>query len=251
MSGLVLSLFPGLDLFGEAFTREGFVVVRGPDILFGSDVADFHPPRGVFDGVIGGPPCQFATNLHRIRAAGRQYHKPAVDLIGEFMRIVRESGCAWAVMENVINARRSASAPSWHAAILRDWDCGGETMRRRAFWSWPFCILDPVPRPGKPEHTVMVSTGRRGGSRYVSDKYFLPGNLPLREYERLQGAPGIVAALEKAGASRRFAIHLLGNAVPLAMGGYIARHVRAQLRVRDEGPGLRELAEDEPERLRR
>lgn len=33
---LVLSLFPGLDLLGHAFTEEGFTVVRGPDPIYNS-----------------------------------------------------------------------------------------------------------------------------------------------------------------------------------------------------------------------
>ena len=54
---LVLSLFPGIGLLDRAFELEGFCVVRGPDLLWGGDIKTFHPPAGVFDGVIGGPPC--------------------------------------------------------------------------------------------------------------------------------------------------------------------------------------------------
>ncbi len=36
MRYLVLSLFPGADLFGEAFEREGFCVVRGPELILGA-----------------------------------------------------------------------------------------------------------------------------------------------------------------------------------------------------------------------
>ena len=35
---LVLSIFPGLDLLGMAFEREGFCVVAGPDVCWGRDV---------------------------------------------------------------------------------------------------------------------------------------------------------------------------------------------------------------------
>ncbi len=58
MSGLVLSLFPGIGLLDMAFEQEGYCVVRGPDVLWGGDIRNFHPPAGVFEGVIGGPPCQ-------------------------------------------------------------------------------------------------------------------------------------------------------------------------------------------------
>lgn len=55
MRDLVLSIFPGIDLLGRAFEEEGFCVVRGPDLLWGGDVRAFHPPAGVFGGVIGVP----------------------------------------------------------------------------------------------------------------------------------------------------------------------------------------------------
>jgi hypothetical protein len=51
MSGLVLSLFPGIGLLDMAFEEEGFCVVRGPDLLWGGDIKNFHPPRGKFNGV--------------------------------------------------------------------------------------------------------------------------------------------------------------------------------------------------------
>jgi DNA (cytosine-5)-methyltransferase 1 len=63
---LVLSLFPGLDLFGHAFTEEGFSVARGPDPLYNSRIEDFHVPAGRFDGIIAGPPwdeSSFGTDL--------------------------------------------------------------------------------------------------------------------------------------------------------------------------------------------
>lgn len=50
----MLSVFPGIDLLGRAFESEGFCVVRGLDLLWGGDVRTFHPPRGVFWGMIGG-----------------------------------------------------------------------------------------------------------------------------------------------------------------------------------------------------
>jgi hypothetical protein len=51
---LVLSIFPGIDGLGRAFEELGYCVVRGPDVLWGGDVRRFHPPAGVFAGVIGG-----------------------------------------------------------------------------------------------------------------------------------------------------------------------------------------------------
>jgi DNA (cytosine-5)-methyltransferase 1 len=92
---LVLSLFPGIGLLDSAFEAEGFQVVRGPDILWGGDVHRFHVPAGVFTGVIGGPPCQTFSTASAIRGTAK------LDLIPEFLRVVREAQPEWVVMENV------------------------------------------------------------------------------------------------------------------------------------------------------
>src|SRR5688572_16058979 len=80
-----------------AFEEEGFCVVRGPDLLWGGDVRNFHPPAGRFDGVIGGPPCQAFSS-----ASGGT--STAENLIPEFERVVTEAEPGWFVMENVPQA---------------------------------------------------------------------------------------------------------------------------------------------------
>ena len=97
---LVLSLFPGIGLLDRAFEEEGFTVVRGPDVLWGGDIRRFHPPAGVFDGVIGGPPCQAFSRLAcMVRHNG--YEPTFGNLIPEFERCVAEARPRWFVMENV------------------------------------------------------------------------------------------------------------------------------------------------------
>ena len=127
-------------------------------------------------------------------------------------------------MENVFGARHHGSIPAaWHPVVLRDWDCGGETHRKRIIWTAPFEITRPPHREGTPSLSVMASTARRGRtSAYANDKRFLPGYFPIEEYERLQGFPGITAALRRASASKRVCVHLIGNGVPHAMGKLIA-----------------------------
>ena len=103
MPELTLSLFPGIGLLDRAFEQEGFCVVRGPDVIWGGDIREFHPPAGVFDGVIGGPPCQtFSSLAHLVRANG---HEPKFgNLIPEYERCVREAQPEWFLMENVPQA---------------------------------------------------------------------------------------------------------------------------------------------------
>lgn len=229
MNRLVLSIFPGIDLLGRGFEAEGFCVVRGPDLLWGGDVRLFHPPTGVFDGVIGGPPCQVFSRAGQISGTS------AVDLVPEFVRVCQEVSPQWIVMENVVDAIGHPSIPAdWWPCILRDWDCGGLTARRRAFWTWPFALPDMPRRAGEPSPSVMATSWKRGPrtSQYVQDKGFLPGDLPVSEYGRLQGASDVVAVLEAHRSSKAFTVHVLGNGVPLPMGRTIASAVRSALEVR-------------------
>lgn len=223
MTNLVLSCFPGIGLLDQAFEEAGFTVVRGPDRLWGGDIHRFHVPAGVFAGVIGGPPCQVFSSAGHLNAAGKS---SKLDLIPEFVRVVSEARPAFVVMENVRGALNHAAIPAdWQPTILRDWDCGGFTSRTRAFWTWPFPMLAPPRRAGEPAHSVMATSHKRGRSDnpFAIAKGYLPGGLPIAEYARLQGADEIGARLIEHGASRQFAVHCLGNGVPLALGRYVAR----------------------------
>lgn len=100
---LVLSLFPGAGVLDGAFVKEGYCVVRGPDLLWGQEIANFHPPANRFEGVIAGIP---ATLVH------------------EFERVVNETRPRWWVAE----IGRGAPLPS---------GAEGEQMigARRFLWS--------------------------------------------------------------------------------------------------------------------
>lgn len=229
MNGLVLSLFPGIGLLDRAFEEEGFCIVRGPDVLWGGDNRRFTPPPRIFRGVIGGPPCQKHSTASAI--VGTE----AIDLIPDFVRIVDESQAEFAVMENVSGAWGHEAIPrNWNPVELVDFDCGGETKRRRCFFTWPMMVLSPGRRGRGGAHTVMASTFKRGrsDSQYVIDKCFLPGDLPVEEYGRLQGCESLAVALRDHPFkfSRSSIIGMLGNGVPLAMGRTIARAVKEALR---------------------
>src|SRR5215831_14578628 len=86
-----------------AFEQEGFTVVRGPDVLWGGDIRRFHPPADVFDGVIGGPPCQAFSRL-AIMVRHNGYEPRFGNLIPEFERCVAEAWPRWFLMENVQDA---------------------------------------------------------------------------------------------------------------------------------------------------
>ncbi|MBX3082957.1 MAG: DNA cytosine methyltransferase [Anaerolineae bacterium] len=235
MNQLILSLFPGADLFGRAFEERGFCIVRGPDRLWAQDVRDFHAIPGKFDGIIGGPPCQPFS-------AAAISGSDAENLIPEFVRIIEESRPQWAVMENVMGA--AGAAPPWPSTTIRDWDVGGNTFRKRTFW---FYGIDPAPKPilraGEPNYSVLASSWNRHGQLVGRGP-----NKPLsaEKAAALQGFPnlgeqlieGLPGKLQGDGVKWRgvslssrniLAVHMLGNGVPRAMGLYIARHVENQL----------------------
>lgn len=224
MSGLVLSLFPGIGLLDRAFEEAGFCVVRGPDLLWGGDVRSFNVPAGRFDGVIGGPPCKAFSTLANInRARGR---KLADNLIPEFERLVEAASPAWFLMENVERAPLPV-VPGFQVktVLLNNRWCGGEQNRRRRFcFGTPSgLVLHPQLSALEPygwEPAVTTSSGglshfNRGGYRSFA-----------RECE-LQGLPGDFlknSPLTVAGKKT-----LVGNGVPLYMGRVIADAVKSAI----------------------
>ncbi len=133
MSGLVLSIFPGIDLLGRAFEEEGYCVVRGPDLIWGGDIREFHPPAGVFEGVIGGPPCQaFSALRHLIKHNG---HEPRFgNMIPDYERVCYEAQPEWFLMENVPDAPiPDVDGYVTKAMLIRDKWVGGVQPRPRRF----------------------------------------------------------------------------------------------------------------------
>ena len=140
MGSLVLSIFPGFGLLDHAFTVEGFTVVRGPDVIWGGDIRTFRPPAGVFDGIIGGDPCQSHSALaNLVRAKGLEPSFP--DMTPEYKRVVEEARPAWFLRENVPQAPEIKPDGYDVRSFLLDNSTldsgdgtGNEQMRRRRWW---------------------------------------------------------------------------------------------------------------------
>ena len=131
MKGVALSIFPGIDLLGRAFEEAGWCVVRGPDVIWGGDIHSFHPPAGVFDGIIGGDPCQSHSALvHLVRHNGNEPKFP--DMSPEFQRVIEEAQPRWWVRENVPAAPKIAPAgyDVWSMQLV-DYHVGGSQPRQR------------------------------------------------------------------------------------------------------------------------
>lgn len=124
---LVLSLFPGVDLLGRGFSRAGFAVAKGPDLLLDERIEEFHVPRYRFNGIIGGPPCTNYSDANRKRdqAEGDR-------LVWHFLRIVHEGQPEWWLMENVRNVP-DVQLPGYNVQRLDvlDTDFGGKQSRLR------------------------------------------------------------------------------------------------------------------------
>ena len=247
MNNLVLSIFPGIDLLGRAFEEEGYCVVRGPDLLWGGNIKTFHPPAGVFEGVIGGPPCQFASRLRHLNplAGAKQGN-----LIPEFERVVAEARPSWWLMENVREAPEpKVTGYKVHYLMLNNRWLGAvqHRVRRFSFGTASGVILDvEVALFESPRSELAVTSSaskvpvRIGGSGKVKASLkpvtVLAGHGPVgrgRGYENqitlaeaceLQGLP--VGFLDDS----PFTVHgkrqVIGNSVPLPMGSAIAKAVR-------------------------
>jgi DNA (cytosine-5)-methyltransferase 1 len=249
---LLLSLFPGIGLLDRAFEEEGFVVVRGPDVLWGGDIRKFHPPAGKFDGVIGGPPCQMFSSLARLVEANG--HKTRFgNLIPEYERCVKEALPAWFVMENV----EAAPAPNVegygiHSFIIDnsllagDDGFGHEQRRLRKFtfgirggeapnlMRWidlaTFVLPDPArtltqypvnnSKAAKTRSVCATSTG--GQPRPANGAR--AGRYRLDDAIRLQGLPADF--LIDAPFTAEGKLKAVANGVPLTMGKAIARAVK-------------------------
>lgn len=244
MNGLVLSLFPGIDLLGMAFEEEGFCVVRGPDLLWGGDIHRFSPPAGKFVGIIGGPPCQMFSQVNQAARKGLQKLRP--NLIPEFERCVRQAAPDWFLMENVVQAPEPLNTGYWTCSqvINNRWVGGVQNRRRRfTFGVKPF-LAAPLSLPidfetlmpadyapcvtanGTQWEPAQWETGRGGRSR--SDR----SNKALANYIEWQGLPADFLA--DAPFTVEGKVRVVGNGVPLPMGRAIARAVKAALSVQEK-----------------
>lgn len=217
---LVLSLFPGIGLLDRAFEECGFTVVRGPDPLWGGDIHNFHAPAGVFDGVIGGPPCQAFSPIGNVNRARWGDDSVMPDLIPEYRRVVTEAAPKWWVMEN----SPQAYAPFSDAQVLtldNTW-LGEMQARRRNFWSNLRLSVDLL---------ALLPCGS-GSESTVCSK----GSVDWKGSRAARGARSLDDACELQGLPRDFCEHMpftkegklkaVANGVPLPMGRAIAQAVK-------------------------
>lgn len=214
-TGLVLSLFPGIDLLGRGFEAEGWSVVRGPDLLFGGDIRDFWVPAGLFTGVIGGSPCQDFSSLRRSPPTGY-----GEEMIAEFGRVVTAAAPAWWLLENVPGVPDIIIDGYTHQRFdLRGTECGLKQRRLRHFqFGSRFdltLVLEREPRQQATEPVCTASEGkqqqRRGWSQFCT-------------------AMGLPADFDLPSFTQAAKYQAVGNGVPLPMARLVARAIRDHLR---------------------
>ena len=207
MTALVLSLFPGIDLLGRAFEEQGYCVVRGPELFLGQDIRDFHPPRDVFWGVIGGPPCQDFSPLRRDPPTGN-----GQKMLAEFARCVTEAQPEWWLMENVSRVPDvTIRGYNWQRLdIDLKWFCDCSRLRHIQFGSKSGRLINvtkPVVTNQSVTHTAALANDDRDWT----------------ELSHIQGVSNIELPLFTVAGKKR----AIGNGVPLPMGRALASAVTA------------------------
>jgi len=220
MSGLVLSIFPGIDLLGRAFEEEGFCVVRGPDTLWGGDICKFHPPAGVFEGVIGGPPCVGESRWANMNA------NKGYTLWPEAMRVIKEANPNWWLLEAVIKHKAPyclCLSPRW---------LGEKQSRKRFFHSnlniQAFIEVSLFEHPIK-EPCFVGTELSKGLRRYVGPK---GKYTPARPWNLLCELQGLPPDFDLPCFTKEWKGRVLGNGVPLSMGRALAKAIRCALQAK-------------------
>lgn len=203
----ILSIFPGVDLFGKSFTKAGFCVVTGPDLILADDIRDFHPHPGVFNGVIGGSPCQDFSSLNRNPGT---YSR---EMLEEFIRIVELSKPDWWLLENVAGVPDiEIDGYGWQRFSLDlDWFSDYSRLRHFQFGHKDGLMLDVMKgKKGEIRGTAALANDNRSFAELCAIQR-LPENFDLPSFN--------VDGKKKA----------VGNGVPLQMGKYLASVISSQI----------------------
>lgn len=208
---LVLSLFPGIDLLGRAFEMEHFVVVRGPDPIFGGDIRDFSPPPDRFDGVIGGSPCQDFSSLRRDPPTGY-----GVAMLAEYARCVAAAQPDWFLLENVPGVPDiRVDGYTVQRFGLRANECGMAQQRLRHFQFGSNC-----------DEVLLLN---RDARQPVTERCAtaIEGTRPQRRgWAAFCASMGLPVDFELSGWTVAAKYRAVGNGVPLPVGRFVARAIR-------------------------
>ena len=205
---LVLSIFPGIDLLGKAFQKNGFCVVKCDDLnLDGGNIRNFKAVPNKFDGVIGGSPCQDFSRLNR---NPKGY---SMQMLNQYIRVVSEASPSWFLFENVVgfpdfkiigyHQQRFQLDLAWFAPFSRRRDFVFGTKQRT--------FLNPM---------IKVNGEVKGTAVTGSDK---------RSFKSICEIQGLPTDFDLPFLSHQGKKQAVANGVPLQMGNYLAQLINSTL----------------------
>lgn len=200
-STLILSVFPGIDLFGKAFEQQGACIVQAQDKIMGGDIREFNPPPSRFDGVIGGSPCQDFSRLNRNPS------NYSFEMLDEYRRVVSEAQPYWFLHENVIGAPDFEIEGYYQQRFILDLAWFSDYSRRRVF---VFGCKDDI----KLNPITQVNDKVKGTAVVGNDE---------RSYHACCQIQGLNSPLDLPFLTKSAKKQVIANAVPLQIGSYIAQ----------------------------
>lgn len=205
---LILSIFSGIDLLGKAFSKNGFCVVKADDLnLDGGDIRNFKAPKGKFDGLIGGSPCQDFSRLNR---NPKGY---SMEMLDQYIRVVKEAYPTWFLFENVVGFPDFNIEGYTQQRFQLDLAWFSDFSRRRDFIFGHIdgIQLNPMIRTnGATKGTAVVGSDKRS-FKSMCEIQGLPSTFDL-PFLSLEGKKQAVA-----------------NGVPVPLGNYLAQLINSTL----------------------
>jgi len=202
---LILSTFPGIDLFGKAFEQQGACVVQAQDKIMGGDIVNFHPPKGRFNGVIGGSPCPDFSRLNR-NPTNYSY-----EMLDEYKRVVSESQPEWFLHENVVGVPEFEIEGYHQQRFNLDLAWFSEHSRLRVF---TFGAKENI----KLNPTYKINPEKKGTAVVGNDS---------RSYEACCEIQGLSKPLDLPFLTKEAKKQVIANAVPLQIGSYVAQLINS------------------------
>lgn len=204
---LILSIFPGIDLFGKGFEEQGACIVQAQDKIMGGDIVDFQPPKGRFDGLIGGSPCQDYSKLNRNPSNNSNL------MLDEYKRVVIESQPYWFLHENVVGVPEFNIDGYYQQRFVLDLAWFSDFSRRRVF---TFGCKDDIKL-----NPINQINGDVLGTAVVGNDE--------RSFKACCEIQGLQEPIDLSFLTKEAKKQVIANAVPLQISSYVAELINSTL----------------------